>query len=204
MANQWVRAFKDTETMTSDNQKMSGWTVPWIHQANWQEMIKTTKHICEEKGDSRVEIMQHIKEITALYNELETPLNDLCQAACPECLDVCCTKATVWYDQKDILVYHLATGSFPEKQISKHASGICCHLGEHGCNLPRLQRPFICTWYICSAQTAIIKSATTTPAADVTHIIQQIKELRKKIISLCIETPQNPAPMQKTSPPRTI
>ncbi len=171
--------------MTTENREKNGWTIPWIHQADWEEMLQLTKQVCEKMGMSRTEIMGHIEDIIALYKELETPLNRLCSNTCPECTDVCCTKATVWYDQKDILVYHLATNSFPAKQISKNDAGICCHLGENGCNLPRLQRPFICTWYICSAQTAILRNGSNEPEIHVEDIIQRIKELRKKIETLC-------------------
>lgn len=172
--------------MTTKNRENSGWTIPWIHQADWEEMVHVTKQVREKIADeSRVEIMQRIETIITLYKALEVPLNQLCIHTCPECAEVCCTKATVWYDQRDILVYHLATDSFPATQISKNDAGVCCHLGASGCNLPRLQRPFICTWYICSAQTAILKKTNNNPDTDIQEIIQRIKETRKKIESLC-------------------
>lgn len=172
--------------MTTQHKDKANGVIPWIHQPDWQEMLGFTAATCEQLGDSRVEIMQYIDDIVAIYNDLDNSLNNLCAATCPACEDVCCIKATVWYDRRDIIVYHLVTGSFPKKQVSRSAAGICCHLGQNGCRLPRLERPFICTWYICAAQLAMLRNKMSTPVTKIQEQIQQIKETRKKIEHLCL------------------
>lgn len=174
-------------TKMTRQMKENSWTVPWIHQVDWEEMLLFARNMCEGLGETRPEVMRHIHNIIALYGELDAPLSRLCTDTCPACKDVCCTKATVWYDQRDIIVYHLATDSFPDKQVSKSVTGTCCHLRENGCRLPRLERPFICTWYICSGQTVILNRNVSTPGAKVQEQIHQIKEARKKIESLCLQ-----------------
>ena len=168
-------------TMKKRNKDKTGWVVPWIHPADWKEMLQFTSSICEGLGESEVEVMQHINDIVEVYEDLEASLNLLCGATCPACEDVCCTKATVWYDQRDIIVYRLATGFFPEHQVSRSVTGACCHLGTDGCRLPRLERPFICTWYICGAQSAMLKREGGGLDIDILEQIHRIKETRKKI-----------------------
>ncbi|BHH84105.1 hypothetical protein [Desulforhopalus sp. 52FAK] len=171
---------------TQKEGKASG-VVPWIHQSDWDEMLGVTVAICEQLEDSKVEVIQHIDDIITAYNDLDNSLNHLCEATCPACEDVCCIKATVWYDRRDIIVYHLVTGSFPEKQVSRSAAGICCHLGENGCRLPRIERPFICTWYICAAQLAILRNKLAAPYTKIQGQIHWIKETRKIIEALCLQ-----------------
>lgn len=173
--------------MTTRPKDKESWVVPWIHQADWEEMLQFAGNICEGLGESRVEVMQHINDIVAVYEDLEASLTRLCRATCPTCEDVCCTKATVWYDQRDIILYHLATGFFPEKQISRSETGTCCHLGEGGCRLPRLERPFICTWYICGAQVAILRGEDSGPGLNIQEQIHRIKETRKRIEAICLQ-----------------
>jgi hypothetical protein len=174
-------------TITTTHKDEENWNVPWSHQADWEEMLQFTGNICEELGESRVEVMRHINDIISDYEDLEASLSHLCAATCPACENVCCTKATVWYDQRDIIVYHLATGFFPEKQVSRSVTGACCHLGPGGCRLPRLERPFICTWYICGAQTAMLKREVSGPGTNILEQIHRIKETRKKIAACCLQ-----------------
>jgi len=172
---------------TTDQQGTTKQGVPWIHPVEWNEMLQFTQQMCDKLGNVRGEVMEHIDTIVTLYQELDVSLSRLCDATCPSCTDVCCTIATVWYDQRDILTYHLATGDLPNKQVSRDGTGICCHLGDKGCMLPRLERPFICTWYICKAQTAILRSEDNNPNTIIQEQIQRIKECRKKIEQLCLQ-----------------
>lgn len=178
-------------TKTTRDTDERSWVVPWIHQADWEEMLRFAGNICEGLGESGVEVMRHIKDITAVYENLETSLDRLCGATCPVCEDVCCTKATVWYDQRDIIVYHLATGSFPLQQVSRSVTGACCHLGANGCRLPRLKRPFICTWYICGAQVAMLRRESSGPDVNILEQINQIKDTRKRIEAICMQLKPN-------------
>ena len=173
--------------MTTQQKDKAKGVAPWIHQPDWKEMLEFTGTTCEHLGDSRFEVMQYIDDIVSIYNDLDESLNHLCEATCPSCEEVCCIKATVWYDRRDMFVYHLITGLFPHEQVSRSAAGVCSHLGEKGCSLPRLERPFICTWYICAAQLAILRDKASGPDTKIQEQIQKIKENRKKIEVLCLQ-----------------
>lgn len=164
--------------------KESGWTVPWVHSEEWGEMVRSVQDQCEMLGAKRQEAMLLVRQITESYNSLEDPLDSLCKMTCPECADVCCLRATVWYDRRDLIYYYLAENGFPDQQIVRDDAGVCCHLGPGGCRLPRGHRPFICTWYLCVPQLALVKQKMGSPEGDVQQTVEWIKQLRKKLWSL--------------------
>jgi hypothetical protein len=45
-----------------------------------------------------------------------------------------------------------------QQNISGHHQ-VCCYLGSRGCTLPRLSRPFMCTWYLCPTQVSRLKNS---------------------------------------------
>lgn len=87
--------------------------------------------------------------LTALFPLMD----DLCARTCPACTDVCCERAWVWADFRDLLFLHLAAIPVPEAQLRSGRGERCRYAGPRGCRLDRLQRPFVCTWYLCPAQT---------------------------------------------------
>lgn len=168
------------------NSQENGWEVPWIHGPDWKEVLLLIEQSLATKRESRAEILGCANNIAALYKDLESPLNRLCKATCPSCTEVCCMRATVWYDQRDLLVYYILFDSFPESQITKDAKGICCHLGKNGCKLDRLERPFICTWYLCRFQSDMLRNQGDEAFVIVQQQMKLIKENRKRIGSLCL------------------
>jgi hypothetical protein len=68
-------------------------------------------------------------------------------------------------------------------QRNKH----CRYASPRGCRLQRLQRPFVCTWYICPAQIRLLQ--TQSPErARLAAVLQQIKTNRRLLEDLYIQT----------------
>lgn len=107
-------------------------------------------------------------------------MDDLCRITCPKCRDVCCRHACVWIDFKDLLFLHLTGVAIPEGQLLSHREQRCRYGTPQGCCLQRIQRPFICTWYLCPAQTGHLRK---TPQAlqHVQHTLQTLKQLRAQM-----------------------
>jgi len=122
------------------------------------------------------------QHIARRYKDIEGALNNICLRSCTNCNDLCCTRATVWYDLKDLLFIYLNTGAFPTQQIFRKPDGACCNLTPSGCKVVRSDRPFICTWYICATQKQIIEAGKSTGSnTDVQSIIKEIKRTRKEL-----------------------
>jgi hypothetical protein len=65
---------------------------------------------------------------------------------------------------------------------------ICRYFSHRGCALPRVARPWICAWYLCPVQTAILRKRDYLQYDDFNRIIQEIKSLRKEMEDEFIRT----------------
>jgi hypothetical protein len=52
---------------------------------------------------------------------------------------------------------------------------------KKGCILPRIARPFVCTWYLCPAQKEYLAHYYPKLILDFDQTLFDIKELRNKI-----------------------
>jgi hypothetical protein len=120
----------------------------------------------------------------ALENRLKALfpiLDDLCINSCPWCPEPCCLKAKVWFDFKDLLFLHFNHLPIPLAQPITNMNTTCRYVSHRGCVLSRIARPWICTWYLCPVQTAILRKRDYIQYDAVNRIIQEIKSLRKEM-----------------------
>lgn len=169
-------------------------TILWADEEVWsQAVLSVTKTISVLSADFslrlEVEAMQALVQgIVDGYAEIEAVLERVCIASCTTCTDVCCARATVWYDERDLLVMYLNTAALPKSQIYRRPDGSCCNLTPSGCRLPRSERPFICTWYICPEQNTILKEYFgSDDGIDIFHTINGIKKARKDLAQIYID-----------------
>lgn len=159
--------------------------IPWESEEAWSQVVvsisKTISAISEE-GPEITRIRALVEQVVQDYAKLETVLERICSTSCSTCVDVCCSKATVWYDLKDLLIVYLNTATFPDKQIYKRPNSSCCNLTPSGCRLRRSDRPFICTWYICPDQKNIIAGLhDSAEKAALFRTIDKVKTARKDL-----------------------
>ena len=73
------------------------------------------------------------------------------------------------------MVVFLALGlEIPEYDLSVNAEDICQFIGPKGCVLPRLQRPYRCTWYFCDP---ILVQLDLSPAKTYRKFISELQSL---------------------------
>ncbi len=129
--------------------------LPWQERSEWREIILFLDTIKKVHGPNLEPVCLLARRIRFLVDSLSDPIEKLCAFTCPDCRDICCERATIWYDFKDILYLYFGSGLFPDRQIKKipgQGTSHCVNLTKTGCLLPRSQRPFVCTWYFCPAQ----------------------------------------------------
>jgi hypothetical protein len=159
-------------------------TIPWESEGAWAQVelsISKTISALSPQGAEIANVKTLAQKIVQGYAELETVLERVCLTSCPTCLDVCCSRATVWYDLKDLLLVYLNCGTLPDRQIFKLPDHSCCHLTPSGCRLQRSDRPFICTWYICPAQKNIIEGFPNSEGRHLFRTIDKLKTARKEL-----------------------
>ena len=132
-------------------------SAPWPTPALWQEANTCLAHIMRQ---NQAVLAESHRQAHRMRRRLESifPLMDrLCRKTCPDCAEVCCRRAWVWADFKDLLFLHLSRIPAPDRQLLGKKGGHCRYSNPDGCGLDRLQRPFVCTWYLCPAQTHILR-----------------------------------------------
>jgi hypothetical protein len=102
---------------------------------------------------------------------------------CPWCPDHCCLTAKVWFDFKDLLFLHLNGHQIPPAQLLSNLKETCAYWRPNGCKLPRIARPWVCTWYLCPTQTANLLQKPKSVRHNFSRAIQDIKTARKKMES---------------------
>ena len=161
---------------------------PWGSIADWQEANTSIDIHINRYFHSLKAAMQIARDARIRLESIFPTLDDLGRMTCPLCPDACCLSASPWYDMRDLIFLHLNRVSIPLTQTIPAIKETCCYLGRSGCTLPRITRPWICTWYLCPAQTANIKARNAGRRQTLIRVLSEIKVLRKQLEKIFIET----------------
>jgi hypothetical protein len=112
---------------------------------------------------------------------LDDWFEELAATTCKGCPDPCCNHAKVWLDFQDLLFIHLHGETLPPHQLRRNLHEPCRFLGGHGCTLPRLSRPWICTWYICPTQRQALERDVPGGMVQLTAMMSRVKFLREEM-----------------------
>jgi hypothetical protein len=161
-------------------------TTPWHTPALWREANAGLKHILQRNGSALDESRRLAYQLKQQLTSTFPHMNRLCREACPACTDVCCQRAWVWVDFRDLLFLHLAGIPVPDQQLLDRQGSPCRYGSPHGCRLERIQRPFVCTWYLCPAQVERLRKKPAG-AKRLLNTLQQIKKLRCRMENAFIQ-----------------
>lgn len=154
--------------------------IPWSTPPLWQEANAALEHLLQRHGPRLEASRRAAEEIRNRLASLFPIMDRLCRATCPECADICCHHACVWVDFKDLLFSHLAGIKIPAHQLIRHRFERCRYATPSGCGLDRFQRPFICTWYLCPAQTQKLRGHPSE-WQKVASCLHEVKHQRKQM-----------------------
>jgi hypothetical protein len=155
--------------------------IPWLSEEDWGKVGLSIAGTAQAMGSEAAYLRTLARQIIQSYAEIETVLERLCLRSCPCCTEVCCTRATVWYDFRDLLVIYFSTGALPDRQIYRKDDCTCCKLTSLGCSVNRAFRPFLCTWYICPGQKQILHRLADKQETTLSGVINEIKSARKEL-----------------------
>lgn len=154
--------------------------VPWSTPQIWQQMKLSLGMTVAAQGE-RLDVARAVsRQIGEKFGELDVHLDSLGGATCCHCEDICCHRATLWYDFRDLVFIYLFTSEFPEQQITRGTDLKCSYLASTGCSMVRFKRPFICSWYICPRQTHVMKKngRINEEGQKISSLLGQIKQDR--------------------------
>jgi len=168
----------------------TGFVPPWSTPTQWQEANGALSAVLGTRSHRFLVVQEVADQINARLSYLDRYMTALCADTCSSCVDNCCHRATVWYDFKDLLGFHLGKCPIPAAQLSPSPKRPCQNLRSTGCALPRGQRPFICSWYLCTAQR---ESMAAWPSSDrhyLANSLTAIKSARNRVEKLFIDSLQ--------------
>lgn len=149
--------------------------LPWRTTSSWSEALYALKGLAarhaKELGPARTLAEAVRKHLESVFPALDA----LCRMTCPECPSPCCLKAAVYADFRDLLFLVLLDLSTPPGQLRTASDASCRYHTPRGCTLPRMQRPWICTWYLCAAQKALLRQ---WPEADRQQLLSTLDAIR--------------------------
>jgi hypothetical protein len=155
---------------------------PWASPAAWRAVTAALDHHLRlPHFHYQSKLQPKAGAIISLIMRMERPMNILSRETCSDCEDPCCRRATLWYDFVDLLVIGASGHSWPLGQPMATVGSQCRYLGPSGCRLPRIQRPWICTWYLCPRQTAQLEATRPLQRRAVARMMADVKRLRKAL-----------------------
>lgn len=160
--------------------------IPWNSRSQWNEANAALEHLWRRHGPALKTAQKAAAEIRDQLASIFPIMDRLCRSTCPHCTDICCRHACVWFDFKDLLFLHLAAVTIPGHQLIRERFERCRYCTSSGCRLDRFQRPFICTWYLCPAQTEMLRDKPLE-WQKVTACLQAVKLLRRQMEAAFIE-----------------
>lgn len=153
--------------------------LPWSTSSSWSEALYALKRLvvrhAKELGPART-----LAEAVRIHLESVFPaLDALCRVTCPECPSPCCLEASVYADFRDLLFLVVLDLSPPPGQLRDAADASCRYHTPRGCILPRMQRPWICTWYLCARQKALLRQWPETDRQRLFSTLDAIRGERR-------------------------
>ncbi len=157
------------------------YALPWASAPMWQaahDTLARTLAECQDTLQPAIVMAMRIRERIAA---MDGPLSQLGSHTCSQCRAICCGHAHAYYDFKDLIFLHLGRVALPAHQTFEKPRQTCRYLAADGCCLPRLQRPFICTWYLCAAQKTRLAQSAKSMQHFLLNSLEAIKSGRKQM-----------------------
>jgi len=154
---------------------------PWNTKASWLEANQSLDFLIQRNLPDLDRAMSLAHRVQTRLSSMFSLLDDLCRDTCPWCPDPCCLSAKVWIDFKDLLFLHLGGHPIPSEQLLSNLKNVCRYWSLKGCVLPRMTRPWVCTWYLCPTQQANLRQKARYTQNEVSRLIHAVKSCRTEM-----------------------
>ncbi len=101
---------------------------------------------------------------------------------CPRCKSPCCLRVHYLFSDKDI-IFLKSSGRPPKWRREAFQKKGCWFLGESGCTLDPLSRPFLCHTYLCEDLKGAMDEADPGIIVALENRFNEISELRSRLWS---------------------
>lgn len=148
----------------------------------WQEISEELKRNFAPRDWERMQTLaQGIREGLLWCDET---MDRYCSATCHACRDFCCDANGIYFDLPDLIYLLTLDNDLPTGQTRAQRGAPCRYLAKEGCILPRMCRPFICTWYLCEPQMALLEAELIPDQKQFTAVMQIVRRCRQQLLAL--------------------
>ena len=154
---------------------------PWNSIAAWQEANQSLNFLINRHFSELDRAITLAHKVETRLTSMFSLLDDLCKVTCPWCPAPCCLSAKVWIDFKDLLFLYLGGHQVPPEQLLSDLKKVCRFWSLKGCVLPRMSRPWVCTWYLCPTQKANLRQKARHTQDEFSRLIQTVKAYRTEM-----------------------
>ncbi len=158
---------------------VSGDRPPWGDPDSWADVNQALADFIDNNRSALEFAFAAAEEVRQAFECLNPVWEELCSATCPDCRDICCTASRVWFEFRDLLLIHLLGLKVPPGQTRANLTEGCRYLTPQGCDRPRLNRPWRCSWYLCQAQVDLISARPPKAQRLVSGAIQRVLDNRQ-------------------------
>lgn len=153
-----------------------------IKQSHWQPAIAAVQKTMHRVDRKRFGVLaKGIREGLLWIDDI---MDRYCTLTCGECQDPCCSADGIYYDRADLLYLAGLDADLPVGQTREQAGETCLYLTNEGCLLPRMCRPFICSWYLCEPQMILFHEEPIRFQRSLTAVLQAMRRCRSQLIAL--------------------
>jgi hypothetical protein len=154
---------------------------PWASPSEWREANAAIAHLIAIDNPHLRNLQRRAMGIGKALEALFPTMEGLCRRTCPTCQQPCCRVAKPWFDMRDLLFLHLTDTPIAPSQPIRNSRDHCRYLSQRGCTLPRITRPWICTWYLCPSQTEILCKINGESARSIEKTSKWVGFQRKQL-----------------------
>ena len=151
---------------------------PWGREEEWLDINARLARLIGEHDGRLAPVRVRAEEVAADLEWFNAFLDELCQEAFPQCREVCCDANRVWFVFEDLLFFHLTGQETPPAQLRRTLDEACRYLTFSGCSLPRMVRPWTCTWFLCHIQLELLSARPPRFQRRVSAVIGSIIDHR--------------------------
>lgn len=145
----------------------------------WSESNRLVSAWIAEERPRLAEASSLARSIRHRLKSIFPLVSEICRGTCPWCPEPCCIVTRVWFDFRDVLFFHLAGVPLPPGPLHAGTKEPCRYLTFRGCTLPRIQRPWGCTQYLCGTQRRyLIKTSGIMALTDLEAALREIAASR--------------------------
>ncbi len=127
------------------------------------------------------EIKNYAEKYKIYMLRLDPVIEYFTSKVCPYCGTVCCRQKFALPNKEDMITFWALDIDIPNYDFKKDINSSCQFLSHTGCNLPRLYRPFRCTWYFCDALWLQIEINLSN--FNIETGLKQLRSARDKLVS---------------------